>query len=481
MSETEVDLEVDVVVLGSGIAGMSVAGTAAEKGLSVLVAERAPTLGGSSVWSGGFVWTALNEEDFLRFDPDGDLRKFHLLREGFESAIEWVRQQGVLVGPVLHEILGFGSGHVIDVPHLVRHAKTVVESNEGWVMTSTEGVELIREGDTVTGVVLRDGDSGEMTRVGAQAVVLATGGIHANAELREEFGIVGAENIMVRGNPFSEGGGMQMARAIGARATLDRGYGFYGHPMPYPLDQIEASDRTSLAMYHSEYSLVLDHDGKRFFDESAGYWTAAMEIAPRTSAILVTDEKIRQEQILHPSRAGYDHDLGADKMSLAGSRGGNYAKAETLEQLASAVAGWGYDGDAVVATIREFNEQVKRDPDSLTPSRLGNRDPLATPPYEVIEVQSTITFAMAGLATDDDGRVLNESGDVIHGLVRIRHRRGTERLLLYRRTRARPGARAPRRLGAPCGGRYLAGIGVRVFARCPAVQVPVAGSRITGR
>lgn len=412
----EADLEVDVVVLGSGIAGMTVAGTAAENGLSVLVADRAPTLGGSSVWSGGFVWTALNEEDFLAFDPDGDVRKFHLMRDGFEEALDWVRAQAILVGPVMNEVLGFGSGHVVDVPHLVRHVKAIVESHDGWVMPSTEGVELVVEDGRVTGVVLKDVDSGDTTTVQAGAVVLATGGIHASESLRKEFGIAGADHLMVRGNPYSEGGGIQMARAIGAHATLDRGYGFYGHPMPYPLDRIDPSDRTSLAMYHSEFSLVLDHDGKRFFDESDGYWTAAMEIAPQVTAILVTDEKIRQEQILHPTRAGYDHDMETDKMSLAGERGGNYAHVESLDELAAAVDAWGYDGAAAVEAVKAYNDQVAADPESMSPPRKRNREPLAQAPYEVIEVQGTITFAMAGLGTDDDGRVLDEQGGVIPGL-----------------------------------------------------------------
>lgn len=415
----ELDLEVDAVVLGSGIAGMTVAASLAENGLSVLVAEKAPVLGGSSVWSGGFVWTALNDEDFLEFDPNGDLHKFHLMRESFDDSIEWVRQQGVLVGPTLYEILGFGSGHVIDVPHLVRHAKALVENNDGWVLTETSGSRLIVDGDAVVGIELTDTSTGEITRVQARSVVLATGGIHANEELRGQFGMAGHDQIMVRGNPHSEGDGVRLATDIGARTVAETGAGFYGHPMPYPLDAINESDRTSLAMYHSEFSLVLDHEGRRFFDESDGYWTAAMEIAPRGTAILVTDERIRQEQILFPSRAGHDHDPETDKMKLAGERGGNYAHAETLDDLAQAVEAWGYSGAGVVESIRQFNAEVVSGPDELAPARKKNRRPLDTPPYEVIEVQSTITFAMAGLATADDGNVLREGEARIPGLYAV--------------------------------------------------------------
>ncbi|MEW1963559.1 FAD-dependent oxidoreductase [Microbacterium sp. NPDC077644] len=50
----------DVVVLGSGIAGLTAAFTAASKGLSVAVLEKWDKLGGSTAWSAGQIWIANN-------------------------------------------------------------------------------------------------------------------------------------------------------------------------------------------------------------------------------------------------------------------------------------------------------------------------------------------------------------------------------------------------------------------------------------
>ncbi len=46
----------DVIVLGSGAAGMTAALVAALEGLSVCLLEREPLLGGTTAWSGGMVW-----------------------------------------------------------------------------------------------------------------------------------------------------------------------------------------------------------------------------------------------------------------------------------------------------------------------------------------------------------------------------------------------------------------------------------------
>lgn len=50
----------DVLVVGSGAAGLAAAVTAAEHGLRVVVAEKEPVLGGTSAWSGGWLWIPRN-------------------------------------------------------------------------------------------------------------------------------------------------------------------------------------------------------------------------------------------------------------------------------------------------------------------------------------------------------------------------------------------------------------------------------------
>lgn len=55
-SHTAHDAHADVIVLGSGAAGLTAAAVAARHGLKVLLLERADFLGGTTAWSGGVIW-----------------------------------------------------------------------------------------------------------------------------------------------------------------------------------------------------------------------------------------------------------------------------------------------------------------------------------------------------------------------------------------------------------------------------------------
>jgi succinate dehydrogenase/fumarate reductase flavoprotein subunit len=53
-------LDCDLLVIGSGAGGLSAAVTAAWHGLKVIVAEKEPVFGGTTAWSGGWMWAPRN-------------------------------------------------------------------------------------------------------------------------------------------------------------------------------------------------------------------------------------------------------------------------------------------------------------------------------------------------------------------------------------------------------------------------------------
>ena len=60
MPSAPLETECDVLVIGSGAAGLAAAVTAAWHGQKVIVAEKEPVFGGATAWSGGWAWVPRN-------------------------------------------------------------------------------------------------------------------------------------------------------------------------------------------------------------------------------------------------------------------------------------------------------------------------------------------------------------------------------------------------------------------------------------
>lgn len=125
-------VEVDLLVIGSGAAGLATAVSAALHGARVLVAEKEPVIGGTSAWSGGWLWIPQNPlaceegiiEDeaaplaYLQAEMDGipaDARLRTFLRYGPEM-VDFFRQNTAVqflsgsTMPDFHNSDGFATG-----------------------------------------------------------------------------------------------------------------------------------------------------------------------------------------------------------------------------------------------------------------------------------------------------------------------------------------------------------------------------------
>ncbi|HET7474994.1 MAG TPA: FAD-dependent oxidoreductase [Dermatophilaceae bacterium] len=89
-SDRAPDLDCDLLVVGGGAAGLAGAVTAAHHGLTVVVAEKAPVLGGATSWSGGWMWAPLNplsQADGIVEDIDAPRTYLrHALGENYDAA-----------------------------------------------------------------------------------------------------------------------------------------------------------------------------------------------------------------------------------------------------------------------------------------------------------------------------------------------------------------------------------------------------------
>jgi succinate dehydrogenase/fumarate reductase flavoprotein subunit len=392
--------EVDLLVIGAGMAGLTAAARAARGGLSVLVVDVAGDVGGSARFA-GYAWTAPSHEVMDRQNPDGDGALKRALVDRFSDGVAWIRSVGIETGAA-QRILSFGRGHRFDTNHYVDTCRWIVLDSGGTVLLDTETERLIVEDGVVTGAVLATGAT-----VRATWTLLATGGLQGDLDLRAAHVHPAAGRMQLRANPYSQGGGYRLATRAGA-ATGTENAGFYGHLVPSGVPFTDPADFVDLSLYYSEHALLFNLANERFTDETLGdhLTTMALLDQPESRGLLVADARVFRDWIVGSYVEGA---VAVDKFALASKRGGRAGLAEDLDDLANLPDEWGYDGTAIRDAIVRFNES--------TPERALDPLPLDEPPYHVIETVPAITFSFHGIRIDDQARVLRPDGRPLPGLL----------------------------------------------------------------
>jgi len=410
--DTEATFETDVLVIGAGMAGLTTAARAAELGQSVLVVEKAPDFGGSAVLSGGGLWTLAEPGLARQIDPQCNEALCETLQGGFTEAVDWAERLGAQLLPWVRidAVQGFPAiCRPIDILGYLRLCMATITDAGGWVITDSTVERLLVDGGRVCGAMV-DGADGRV-RVLARKVVLATGGYQANAALCDELIGPFARGLVLRSNPFSDGGGMRLARGCGAEPApwTDR---FYGHLVASPPpDPFLPADFLRFAQIASPRTILLDRAGRRFVDESRNYYGNASAVSRQDgrTALLVCDDAVRQYDM-----TAYAATESIDRFGEAARAGMRVVRADTIEALGAGAANLGYHG--VEAAIAAYNRELAGEPLAMQPPRAANRQPLAMAPFWAMEVTPAITFPFRGLATDPDGRVLDGTGQAIPGL-----------------------------------------------------------------
>ncbi|MFE6157297.1 FAD-binding protein [Streptomyces sp. NPDC056486] len=402
---------VDLLVIGAGMAGLTAAARAVRDGLSVVVVEVAPDVGGSARYA-GYAWTAPDREIMDRHNPRGERVLTHALVDRFDDGISWIRSLGVEAKGA-QAVLSFGRGHQFDTNHYVDTCRRLILRGDGELLLETGTERLVVEEGTVVGADVRRADGGRR-RVRATTTLIATGGFQGDVGLRTAHVHPHADRMQLRSNSRSRGGGYRLATEVGA-ATGPDDAGFYGHLIPSGIPFADPADFVDMSLYYSEHALLFNLRGERFVDETLGDHLTAMALLdePESRGLLIADARVFRDWIVGSYVEGA---VAVDKYAIADKRGGRVGLAEDLDELAYLPEEWGYEGEVVRDAVKLFNEQAAAGVEP-GPGRKLDRLPLDEPPYYVIETTPAITFPFHGVRIDDRARVLGEDARPLPGLL----------------------------------------------------------------
>lgn len=438
---TEWSDDIDVLVLGFGIAGGCAAVSAAAAGARVLVLEKAAAAGGTTSMAGGHFYlgggTAVQiatghsdtaeemykylvavsrepEHDKIRAYCEGSVEHFNWLEDlGFEFERSFYPGKVVVppgteglsytgnekVWPFCEQATPAPRGHSVPVPGELGGASMVIDlllkrADELGVQLryETGATNLVVEDGAVVGA--RWKRFAETGAIRAASVVIAAGGFVMNPEMVAEHtpelgqprktkhhGLVAP---YILGNPNDDGLGIRLGESVGgATKFMDEKF-------------------ITAAAYPPEILLtgvIVNAEGKRFVTEDSYHSrTSAFVLEqPEQTAYLIVDEAHTEmpEMPLIKFLDGY----------------------ETVAEIEEAL---GIPAGNLAATLERYNEFAAKgqDPDfHKQPDYLAAQD---TGPYAVFDLSLGRAmysgFTMGGLATTVDGQVQRADGSVIPGL-----------------------------------------------------------------
>jgi succinate dehydrogenase/fumarate reductase flavoprotein subunit len=394
----------DVVVAGGGLAGLVAALQTIELGARVTLLEKGDRLGGSFLYSSGYIWSYKDLQTFRREAPGGDVGLQRLILERLQIDLSWLEGLGA---PALARATGnpLTFGAQFEVGQVVAALTERITGSGGRVLMSTALNGLVQdpEGGRVVGVRVLSGE--EQRTQGADAVVLASGGFGGNPKLVRHYIIGGSGRMRLRANPWSTGDGFLAALEVGALTSAGL-HEFYGRNLPAPPARFSPEEFVEVSQLYGRYAVAINQNGERYTDEGADWSETALTQAtarqPGLRAWYILDAAGLRERT---------RDRTVEEMVTAARHvGATVLRAESLEELAERLAKRGVVRENVLHGLSEYNSTVAGGRGGkLSPPRSDPARPVQVPPFVAVEVAPTITHTIGGLAVDTGCRVLRRT------------------------------------------------------------------------
>lgn len=424
------DEEVDVLVIGSGFAGLAAAAEAAKAGAKTIVLEKMPTYGGNSIINGG-VYAAYDSELHLRqkLNYGNDSKDQHLqdtLRGGdfysipelaavvasnSPAALNWMIDEG---GAKMRPALSRAGGHTAYRTHttvegvgrgFTEPLRKIAEKNGAKLLLEQEVTWIWRaDADApVAGVEVKTGRKLRNIKVN-KGLVLASGGFSRNLEMRKAHFPMLTEKFNSTNHKGATGEVIKFAQAVGAD-TLQMNF-----IQLYPYAEPETGILDTYAVYPFNGPgagiLYVTRHGKRFVNEQER----------RDVVSFAQLNLLKDGADMKPSFSIFNEEMvkkmGGDPDEVkAGVEKKRFIKAESIEELADKM---GINKAALVETVKKHNQYLKdgKDPEfgkNISPHMVS----LEKGPFYGIAQWPSVHHTMGGLRINPQAQVIDIWGKPI--------------------------------------------------------------------
>lgn len=416
----------DVVIVGSGGAGLAAGLTAAEQGKRVVILEKMGVFGGSTSLSGGETaapgtWRQRREgiEDSVELlkndmliggDNEGDPDLVEVIATKAPDTVDWLTYNGCVSWAA--KLMFFG-GHsvkrsLVPISHSGSElvSKLIDRAGEFENLSMVANVKVTNlvqnEDGSIGGVKLEDQLTGETSTLTSKAVVLATGGFGANVDMRVENNPDMGEKVLATVAKGAMGDGLVMGQEIGAD-LVDMGY-----IQTYPTCDPENGSLLYTGDFRVEdRAIMVNKEGKRFVEELERRDVLSKAIVAQTGGVaymLFTEQAEADLKLLEKTYPEEYENVSSRGVLVYG---------DTLEE---ACESFGVDAAALKETIETWNSYCEQGEDPEFHYRSA-MNPLETDGgFYLLEHTPAVHYTMGGLRINVNAEVLDRDGSPIPGL-----------------------------------------------------------------
>jgi fumarate reductase flavoprotein subunit len=408
------DMETDILAVGAGGAGLAAAATAAAAGKKVLVLEKMPVMGGSSLICGGalaFAGTDMQQKEGIKDSSDlfyKDMMKVGenvnvpaLVRSYVDHQLEtyyWLKKLGVSFMKIgIASGMSVPRGHYV-TPSQVLKALSDAATAKGAKIELNIAARMLVADDkgNIKGVLAER--KGKKIMIGARrGVILTSGGFSLNKKILAKFvpPMAKAQALVGRG---SDGDGLKMAWAFGSDIE----------DMPYIKATFgfapdAGSIKNDFALTFYKGAIIVNKAGKRFVNESISYKLVgdAALVQPDAMGFQIYDAAIRAEAIKDPLNA-----------IEALEKNGKVFSGQTLAEVARKI---NVPAAALEATVKEYNENVAKGSDpqfgrNTLVASFGKPVPIEKPPFYGFPATAVILGTYGGILANEKAQVMDVFG-----------------------------------------------------------------------